>query len=379
MGKIKIAIIELETHTQVIKQWDFLLRNSEVIDVDYFLHSKLKVNLSFLNPENSSYCDFNANSELEGFLSEIPKYDLVIINTLHRHFEAYAKLFATQKTLCIVHNPNFSLFHKPISIRNLWDEKSNAFYFLKLFLIEKIRKYQNILFKADFFGVFSSSIYDEIIKEGTVSEKKLVNISLTYTESVSFEKKLPINIVISGTVSEKRKDYETVFEMIKKLNPQHPIVFYFLGRPENSKMEKKLEELSKLEIKNLEVVHYKKLIPSSEFDKIIQNSHILLCPVKVKTSFYGVTEFYGKTKISGNEYDCVRNGKIGLFPTSYPKMNWHNLYYQNGNDLAEMLNNLTLENLEFEYQKLQPYIQNYTFENVKNQLENQLLQLANTK
>ncbi len=88
---------------------------------------------------------------------------------------------------------------------------------------------------------------------------------------------------------------------------------------------------------------------------------------------------YGKTKVSGAEADCIYNGKIGLFPTSYPKMDWHNLYYENRNDLAEILNNLTLENLEIEYQKLQPYIQNYTFENVKKELENQLLQLANTK
>ena len=376
MDKLKIAILELETHTQVIKQWDYLLRDSDVIDVDYYLHSKLKVNLAFLNPQKTFYTHSSSNLELEDFISGIPQYDLIIINTLHRHFQSYSVLFEKQKTLCIVHNPNFSLFNKPVTIGNLINEKAQFFYFLKLFVKERIQKYKDIIFQSDYFGVFSNAIYNEIVRSGIVSQSRLNNISLVYNECLTFRDALPVKIVIPGTVSEKRKDYLTVFETIEKLNPKSPIVFYFLGRPENKKMERKLDELSKLKRKNVEVVYFTKLIPSKEFDVIIQSCHILLCPIKVKTSFYGVTEFYGKTKISGNEYDCIRNGKIGMFPTSYPRMDWHNWYYQNENELLQSLNNITVEMLKSEYEKLKPYAEKYTFEKVKNELEAKLIKLT---
>lgn len=104
-----------------------------------------------------------------------------------------------------------------------------------------------------------------------------------------------------------------------------------------------------------------------------------MCPIKEETSFYWVDEFYGKTKVSGSEADCIYNGKIGIFPTTYPKMDWHNLYYKSASHLTSILNQLEINPLREEYQKLQPYLNKYTFEKVKNQLEEQLLNLTKAK
>lgn len=114
-----------------------------------------------------------------------------------------------------------------------------------------------------------------------------------------------------------------------------------------------------------------------KYSEIILKAHILLCPVNEKTSFYWVTETYGKTKMSGAENDCIFNGKIGIFPESYPKMNWFNYFYNSKESLVELLENLSVEKLNSDYSKLEPYYKYYNFENVKNNLESQLLSFAN--
>ena len=202
---------------------------------------------------------------------------------------------------------------------------------------------------------------------------------MNYCHSHSFVQSEVINIVMPGNVSNKRKDVAMLLAVLPKLKPKSRLHFTFLGKPENDKVLRQLEWLKHVCDANVTITHFYRFIPWEEYSAVIAKAHMLLCPVKSQTSFYWVSEFYGKTKVSGSEADCIYKGKIGLFPTSYPKMDWHNLYYDNETEFASILNNLSEAQLLSEYAKLQPYLKQYAFESVKTNLENQLLALADSK
>lgn len=372
LEKKKIAFIELETHSALLEQWYLLLKEMQSIDFYFFVSQKVKSKITAI-PADCMMLVHNAK-EIE---KELAGFDAVVVNTFHRNFEQYQAIFKQKKSLVIVHNLNFSLFFQSVNWKNIWAERVRLTYFLKLYLAEKINSRRKVVLKAEHFGVLSQSLLDEVSSRSAFGAKTKL-IQMNYGQHSSMINAEVLQIVMPGNVSNKRKDIKTLFEILPKLNPESKLHFTFLGKPESDEVLQELEKLKKTTSEKIEITHYHRFIPWEEYSRVIAKAHLLLCPIKNETSFYLVDEVYGKTKVSGSEADCIHNGKIGLFPTSYPKMNWHNLYYENASDLESILNNLTIEQLSSEYEKLQPYLSLYTFDSVKNNLENQLLQLANS-
>jgi len=360
----------METHSALLEQWYLLLKEMTAVDFRFFVHDKVKAKLSAI-PEDKL--------TVVKTVSEInySDFDAVVVNTLHRNFEQYSKVFQQKPTLCLVHNLNFSLFFKAMNWHNFLADKEQFVYFLKLYLLEKVGQKRKTILQATRFGVLSQSLLDEVKNNGNLAAKSEL-VAMNYCHSHSFPTSEVIDIVMPGNVSNKRKDVAMLLSILPKLKPKSRLHFTFLGKPENETVLQQLEHLKHVCDANVTITHYFRFIPWEEYSEVIAKAHLLLCPVKSQTSFYWVDEFYGKTKVSGSEADCIYNGKIGLFPTSYPKMDWHNLYYENTSDLESVLNTLTTTQLSTECEKLQPYLKQYTFESVKNKLENQLLQLANS-
>lgn len=370
MEKKKIAFIELETHSSLLEQWYLLLKEMRLIDFHFFVHAKVNAKLSSIPKDEISVITSTSEIALDSF-------DGVVVNTLHRNFDQYSKVFQQLPTLCLVHNLNFSLFFKPVHFRNLLFEKERFVYYLKLYFLEKVSQKRKVILGAKQFGVLSESLLKEVNSKSIYEDKTSV-IQMNYCRSQSFITSETINIVMPGNVSGKRKDISLLFTILPQLHPKTKLHFTFLGKPENDKVLRQLVELQHKCNSDISITHYNRFIPWEEYSTVISKAHLLLCPIKAKTSFYWVDECYGKTKVSGSEADCIHNGKVGLFPTTYPKMNWHNLYYENAEELASILNNLTISMLSSEYEKLQSFLPQYSFENVKSELENQLLQLINT-
>jgi hypothetical protein len=372
LEKKRFAFIEMETHSALLEQWYLLLKEMNSIDASFFVHEKVLRKLSSIPKDKITIV--TSVSEIN-----VQDFDGVVVNTLHRNFETYSDVFLQKPVLCLVHNINFGLFFRPINWKNILLDKERLIYFLKLYLREKVGTRRKAILKAKQFGVLSKSLLDVVKEDGRYSNRtKLVQMNYCHSHSLitTSEK---INIVIPGNVTNKRKDIEMVFDLLPKLHPKTKLHFTFLGKPESPKVLEQLEQLQQNCSESISVTHYHNFIPWEEYSRVIAKAHLLLCPIKEKASFYLVDEFYGKTKVSGSEADCIYNGKIGLFPTSYPKMNWHNLYYENANDLSSILNNLTQVALIEEYEKLKPFLDQYTFESVKNELEELLLQIANSK
>ncbi|UOK43639.1 MULTISPECIES: hypothetical protein [Flavobacterium] len=368
--KKRFAFIEMETHSVLLEQWYLLLKEMNQIEFEFFVHEKVLHKLSSIPKEMITV----VKSVLE---IPVHHFDAVVVNTFHRNFEQYKAVFDQKPTLCLLHNLNFSLFFKGISLRNVLSEKERLTYFLKLYLKEKVGSNRKLILKAGRFGVLSKSLQDEVAGKSRYADRTQL-VQMNYCQSSTFQPSDTINIVMPGNVSNKRKDVTMLLSVLPKLHPKSKLHFTFLGKPENDTVLGQLESLQKQCNENIEITHYNQFIPWEEYSQTVAKAHLLLCPIKSQTSFYWVDEIYGKTKVSGSEGDCIYNGKIGLFPTSYPKMNWHNLYYETASDLETILNNLTIEQLSSEYENLQPYLEQYTFESVKNNLENQLLQLANS-
>ncbi|WP_310554858.1 glycogen/starch synthase [Flavobacterium sp.] len=371
MKKISIAFIELETHSALLEQWYFLLKEMNGIDFHFFVHQKVKEKLTGI-PEIAITLVLNA-SEID---PQIDDFDAVIVNTFHRNFEQYQYIFRNKPTLILIHNINFSLFFKKLNLKNIWLEKERFVYYLKLYFLEKISSNRKFIQNASNYGVLSPNLLETIASKNSNLSLNTQVVSLNYCKKSSFKTSKSIHIVMPGNVSRKRKDIDLVFDVIAGLNPKSKLQFTFLGKPESNEILNRIEKLKVTCHQNITIQYYSKFIPWEEYSDVISKSHLLLCPIKSKTSFYWVDEVYGKTKVSGAETDCIYNGKVGLFPQTYPKMHWHNLYYENSVDLSFILNELTLENLEMEYQKLDRYLDDYSFEKVKNKLENQLLELA---
>ncbi len=358
----------METHSALLEQWYLLVTSMERLSFHFFVSPKVNEKLTAIPQEHISVI-------LSVSETDFSHFDGIVVNTLHRDFNDYQRLFESKPVLCLVHNLNFSLFFKTISLRNIFKEKERLTYFLKLYLKEKVASRRKVILKAKQFGVISDSVLGEIQKDGRHSAKSKL-VQMNYCHQSVFPEDDVIHIVMPGNVSNKRKDIDLVLKVLEGLNPQTVLQFTFLGKPENNSVLNQLEHLKKNCHSNIRITYFNQFIPWVSYSKIISKAHLLLCPIKNQTSFYWVNEFYGSTKVSGSEADCMYNGKIGLFPTSYPKMDWHNLYYENATQLSEILNGLTIEKLQAEYAHLQGYIQKYTFDSVKYELEEQLLQLT---
>lgn len=365
MKKKQIAFIEMETHSALLEQWYLLVKAMNLIDFHFFVSQKVFDKLTTIPTAHLTVIESVSTTNFSAF-------DSVVVNTLHRNFEDYKKLFAEKPTLCLVHNLNFSLLLKSISWKNMFNEKEKFTYLLKLYVKERVGSKRKVLHEAKYFGVIAASALKTIQNDGRFSVKSQL-IQLNYCQNSEFPSEETIQIVMPGNVSNKRKDVDLLFEILPKLQPNAKIHFTFLGKPENEMILHQLESLKTQCHSNVSVTHFHQFIPWSDYSTIIAQAHVLLCPIKQATSFYWVDEVYGQTKVSGAEADCMYNGKIGIFPRTYPKMDWHNWYYDDAKELKDLLENITIEELKKEYQKLEPFVEKFTFESVKNKLEKQLL------
>lgn len=365
--KKKIAFIEMETHSALLEQWYFLVRAMPSIDFHFFVSPKVLEKLTAIPEQHLTIITSVAKTDFADF-------DSVVVNTMHRNYADYAEVFTQKPVLCLVHNLNFSLFFKHISWKQIWKEKDRFAYFLKLYAKEKIASKRKIITQAKWFGVISASALDTIQKHGVYAKKSCL-IPMNYCKSFAFPSEEVIQIVMPGNVSNKRKDVDLVFRILQKLQPISKMHITFLGKPENEAVLNELEKVKKSCHPNITITHYHRFIPWEEYSQVIAKAHLLLCPIKQDTSFYWVEEQYGATKVSGAEADCIYNGKIGIFPESYPKMDWYNWYYSSEEKLVTLLENLTIPNLVLAYKHLQPYAEKFTFEKVKSELEKELLKL----
>lgn len=358
---IKIAIIELETHAHLVEQWDSFFMESKIFDSHFFLSRKISNKVKL---KNKTTIINNINYEL------VKEYDLIIINTFHRHFSDYSEVLKKKKCLILVHNVNFSYNFNKINFGNLFQESfNNILYFLKIYNTERIGKERKLIKYSSYLAILSQSIEQNFqLKKNQV---KLINLNYLKFNKIIFKEK--IKIVIPGNISKKRKDLKLIFIVLQKLNPVSELEFTFLGKPENQNIINLLNKAKSSVNKKVTINFFTDYVSQIDFENEIKECHFLFCPILQKTSFYLIDEFYGKSKVSGNEGDCITYGKVGIFPSIYPNFNWHTINYSNESELVDFFNKLDEEKIEIEYDKLKPFYKKYTMEKVYLNLKENLL------
>lgn len=298
-NKPLIAYIEIDTHAEIANNFWELTHNSQELLVDYYFSEKI---LNLLNKQPNSNIFKVSNKTLFQQLSTKP-YDLVIIGTAHRFFNVFLKIAQKYPTVTIGHNLNFIESKNKDLIKNIF--KKDVRFRIKLLLKE------GLLYKNKF---FEKTIGTFVLDKNMISEKYIL-FPLFFN---IFNKNIvnnPLSVVIPGTVSQKRRDYQYVLQTLEKANFSLNITF--LGKASG----KELKWLQDFEQKNTlhKINYFTEKIPQNDFDKIMKTANLLWCPIQYETEFLGIKEIYGTTKVSGNIGDAIKYGKPAIFPEHYLK------------------------------------------------------------
>lgn len=229
-------------------------------------------------------------------------YDLVIIGTAHRYFNVFNRIASKYKTALIVHNQNFANASTVTLLRNVFKEETA--YRLKLLLKEGLLGVPKLHRKAAALFVLDKNLTNSNFRF----------LPLFHTSKISFQNSSVPSVVIPGAVSQKRRDYETVFKILRQVKNQLNITF--LGKAAGKEQDL-LNNLKKTVAKQVEITYFSEKVSVAVFNDVMEKADLLWCPVHDETSFFSVPEFYGKTKMSGNIGDAIKFGKPAVFPESY--------------------------------------------------------------
>lgn len=299
----KIAYIELDTHAELANNFFELTKDSSEFSVDFYFSEKI-FKLLKLESENIFLTDY---SELLEVLKK-KNYDLIIIGTVHRHFNFYKALVKNYKSAIVVHNLNFTKASRWELFKSIF--RKDQQYRLKLFLKEGLLESSKVYQRAKYLlGI------DKLMSKQ--NHLKFLPIYFNQFTSENSQQEL-IRIVVPGAVSQGRRDYYSFFEKLKNfkdVNLSYEIIF--LGKASGEELEY-LKQISNKTNQFIKIQYFEEKLKQQEFDKWMMKSDILYCPIQTETEFFSIKEIYGKTKISGNIGDAIKYGKPAVFPTTYP-------------------------------------------------------------
>jgi hypothetical protein len=291
----KIAYIEIDTHAEIAADFMNLMNDSKEFSVDYYFSQRIKNQI-----QTSDEAVFLSDNSMILDQLKSKKYDLIIIGTVHRYFNTFLNITNKYKTAVIVHNLNFSKASKLGLIKNVF--KEDVVYRLKLWWKE---------------GLFNTSkVYKKsknlLVLDKEFSSQEYQFLPLFYTKEFAQNKNEKLTVVIPGGVSQKRRDYQHVLEVIQKTERAKNIEFVFLGKAKGEELEA-IERISN----QFNITYFKERVSQEDFEMWMKKTDVLWCPIQQKTEFFSQKEVYGKTKMTGNIGDAIKFGKIAVFPANY--------------------------------------------------------------
>lgn len=346
----KIAYIEIDTHAEIAQSFIEIMQGSQSFSVDYYFSKKIKDQIS----ESEQNVFLSDNSMILDQLKS-RKYDLIIIGTVHRYFNTFLAITQKYNTSVIVHNINFMNASGFGLIKSIF--KADVIYRLKLWCKE---------------GLFNSSkVYKTaknlLVLDEELSFGKFKFLPIFYSKNIEKQINSDSIIVIPGGVSQKRRDYNHVFKIIKNLKTDEKFTFVFLGKAKGDELEQ-LENLSLHLSQNINVKYFQERVSQNDFEFWMQKADIFWCPIQQETEFFSQKEMYGKTKMTGNLGDAIKFGKLAVFPENYKSKLGFLIPEQK--DILNQFN--ILKNCPFDFQKY------YNKKSVQERLEKLLNNLIST-
>ncbi|ALR29471.1 hypothetical protein ATE47_02530 [Chryseobacterium sp. IHB B 17019] len=295
----KIAYIEIDNHhAEVALSFMDIMDDSNEFSVDYYFSEKIK------NQVGRGNSVFVSDSSMILDQLKAEKYDLIIIGTVHRYFNTFQAITEIYNTAIIVHNLNFINTSNWNLAKNIF--KQDVFYRLKLLWKEGLLNSSKIYKKAK-----NVLVLDEELTSG-----KYTFLPIFYTKNFVKPANQVLTVVISGGVSQERRDYDHVFKIIQNLKTDEKYEFVFLGRARDQELEQ-LEQLSLNLPENVNIKYFSKRVSAEDFERWMQKADILWCPIRQEINFFSQKEMYGVSKMTGNLGDAIKYGKLAVFPANY--------------------------------------------------------------
>lgn len=323
INKKKMGLVELYGHNEVLYNFYKLLRND--FDLVIFTTHSIFVDAQDYFGEDLKNWKIKPDSmAIESFvkdqLPELNTHDIIIFTTLTSSFKCFAAINFRPLTILAIHNVNAYLNFK----KSIWLDQSsvqNFIYDLLRLLRTSLRRdlffKGKILEKFDYL-FFSSGNLNAYAREftPTFSAKILPPIPFSfYEKNQKTISQNQIIISIPGSVSQQLKDYEMLYQALKKLLPKvrRSIRLQLLGISKYGAER----QIRQLENDTFEVISFDQYLSQKKFDQMLKQSDFVILPIK-KYKKFGITrERYGTSSISGGVNDIIRFGLPTLLIDSY--------------------------------------------------------------
>lgn len=181
------------------------------------------------------------------------------------------------------------------------------------------------------------------------------------------EQNIRVRICIPGILSQKRRDYLGVFQLLESLPKDiaDKIELDLLGRVSKSpaEMSNTVVEAAQTLINKGFHIHLRsnEYVEMEEFDRELGKADIILGNLNLDQ---GGGSLYGKTKESGVPFTMVRAGKPGILPLGYSTLEGFEeatIYYSNYKELRNLLvDYLLTEKLEYLKANAKTTVQRFT-------------------
>ncbi len=363
---MKIAIIEITTfgHYTLVESIAKIYASVAENEIVIFTTDEGKRALKGL--ENEQIKIVLATEKTETFFSRIKGFDKIFIPTL----EAYSRVpfhimkdFLKTDFNCpiyyIIHNVDF-WFQQSFSdkIRNVFYRLSNfkdffyrsKVYFKYVFINEAIVK--KVKLSGGKFIALTESLGQHLSQH--VENKDIAVIPFSIFDGQIKDKSSQnkqFRICIPGLLSTTRRDYDSVFEMMKKEEAyfKQKVTWDFLGgNPGNRESQDLIDKIQMHQKMGHDIRYYEELFLNMEdYDNNLACADIILGNMHLQQ---GANSTYGKSKETGIIFTMIKAAKVGLLPATYIADNAlksSTLRFKNYEETADILKKIIENPLEF--------------------------------
>lgn len=364
---MKIAIVEVmpRGHYTLVESLLRIFSSDIENTITLVLRREGASNLSSYISEFGSHIDVkivDEDIEVQPALLSLQQepFDRIYITTFEKYFDELSQTPFRNKIYLFIHNIDewfgtsffvqmYRIF-KNISFSNkfLYAVKVNTIY-----PRQKKALVQKVLVSQGKFVVLAESLRKELSKY--IDDKRIDIIPFSvFDEKLTSSPKTSslIRICIPGMVSQSRRDYQSVINMI--FNDvelfKHCFEIDFLGGiafEDGGQLI--LNQIINLEKLGVKVYYYNRpLVPVSEFDRHLSKADIILGNVHVVVDKFSA---YGKTKETGLPFTMLHAAKPGLLVSGYvfpEDLSSSTLVYRDYTELLLILKKMSTDHSQLE-------------------------------
>ncbi len=331
---MKIAILEITTYGHYTLVESIAKIYASVASNEIMIFTTKKGEEALQGIDNEQIKTLVVDEPIETFFKNIQGFDKIFIPTLESYsrtpyhiMQVFLKINFNCPIYYFIHNVDFwfqqSIFDK---IRNVLYRLSNVndfIYRLKVYF-----KYasinERIIQKVKLSGgklvALTDAVGQELAKYVGLENVAIIPFSI-FDEQITDKssENARLRVCITGLLNTTRRDYDSVFKMIKENENffKSNIVWDFLGgNPHNYESQQLVEKIQVYQKLGHDIRFYEDYFLSmQDYDTNLSHADLILGNMHMQQ---GVNSKYGKSKETGIIFTMIKAAKVGILPSEYP-------------------------------------------------------------